>query len=201
FADLCERIAGIWREQRAEIGAQNEQVLQAFARTLPKGAAAPSEWSAAVVRAMLDNLRANFDGVRGGFGSAPKFPHPPDLELCLREGEKDIALLTLERMCEGGIYDQLGGGFCRYSVDAEWSIPHFEKMLYDNGPLLRAKFREQALGPARRPSDGKRSARRCRACEAVRNARKARTARPRRESARVLECARHSRLGARGARV
>jgi len=89
-----------------------------------------------VLRAMLDNLRANFDATLGGFGSAPKFPHPADLELCLREGAKDIALVTLERMCEGGIYDQLGGGFCRYSVDAEWSIPHFEKMLYDNGPLL-----------------------------------------------------------------
>jgi uncharacterized protein YyaL (SSP411 family) len=136
FPDLCERIAGIWREQRAEISAQNEQVLQAFARTLPQAAATPSEWSADVVRAMLDNLGANFDAQLGGFGAAPKFPHPADLDLALREGEKDIALVTLERMCEGGIYDQLGGGFCRYSVDAQWMIPHFEKMLYDNGPLL-----------------------------------------------------------------
>jgi uncharacterized protein len=136
FADLCERIAGIWREQRAEIGAQNEQVLQAFARTLPNEAAPAAEFSAEVVRAVLDNLRANFDAQLGGFGAAPKFPHPADLELCLREGEKDIALVTLERMCEGGIYDQLAGGFCRYSVDAQWMIPHFEKMLYDNGPLL-----------------------------------------------------------------
>jgi uncharacterized protein YyaL (SSP411 family) len=135
FPDLCERIAAIWRDQRAEIAAQNEQVLQAFARTLPQAAGA-AEFSESVVRAMLDNLRANFDATLGGFGTAPKFPHPADLELCLREGEKDIALVTLERMCEGGIYDQLGGGFCRYSVDAEWSIPHFEKMLYDNGPLL-----------------------------------------------------------------
>jgi len=85
---------------------------------------------------MLDNLRANFDAALGGFGRAPKFPHPADLELSLREGEKDMALVTLERMCEGGIYDQLGGGFSRYSVDAQWMIPHFEKMLYDNGPLL-----------------------------------------------------------------
>ncbi|HEX9431290.1 MAG TPA: thioredoxin domain-containing protein [Burkholderiales bacterium] len=136
FPDLCGRIAGIWREQRTEIAAQNEQVLQAFARTLPHEAAPPAEFSAEVVRAMLDNLRANFDAQLGGFGTAPKFPHPADLELALREGEKDIALVTLERMCEGGIYDQLGGGFCRYSVDAQWMIPHFEKMLYDNGPLL-----------------------------------------------------------------
>src|SRR5262249_52613466 len=130
------RIAAVWRERRADIGAQNEQVLQAFARTLPQPAARPSEFSPELVRAMLDNLRANFDAALGGFGRAPKFPHPSDLELCLREGEKDISLVTLERMCEGGIYDQLGGGFCRYSVDASWTIPHFEKMLYDNGPLL-----------------------------------------------------------------
>ena len=134
FPDVCERIAAIWRDQRAEIATQNEQVREAFERTLPRSTA--SDFSPSLVQAMLANLRANFDAVHGGFGSAPKFPHPPDLELCLREGEKDIALVTLERMCEGGIYDQLGGGFCRYSVDAEWSIPHFEKMLYDNGPLL-----------------------------------------------------------------
>ena len=136
FPEVCERIAAIWREKRPEIEAQNTQVLQAFTRTLPQGAVAAAELSRDVVRAMLDNLRANFDAELGGFGRAPKFPHPSDLELCLREGEKDIALVTLERMCEGGIYDQLGGGFCRYSVDAHWTIPHFEKMLYDNGPLL-----------------------------------------------------------------
>ena len=134
FPDVCERIAAVWREQRPAIATQNEQVLQAFGRTLPTQPA--EQLSPEVVRAMLDNLRANFDAAHGGFGGAPKFPHPSDLELCLREGEKDIALVTLERMCEGGIYDQLGGGFCRYSADAEWSIPHFEKMLYDNGPLL-----------------------------------------------------------------
>jgi len=136
FPEVCERIAALWRERRADIVAQNEQVLQAFARTLPQAAAQPSEFSPEAVRAMLENLRANFDAALGGFGRAPKFPHPSDLELCLREGEQDIALVTLERMCEGGIYDQLGGGFCRYSVDAHWTIPHFEKMLYDNGPLL-----------------------------------------------------------------
>jgi len=136
FPELCERIEALWRERRPDISAQNEQVLQAFARTLPQAAAQASEFSTEVVRAMLDNLRANFDAALGGFGRAPKFPHPTDLELCLREGEKDIALVTLERMCQGGIYDQLGGGFCRYSVDAQWAIPHFEKMLYDNGPLL-----------------------------------------------------------------
>jgi len=136
FPDLCERIAAIWREKRGEIAEQNEQLLAAFARTVPEGGAARGEFSPDVIRAMLDNLRANFDAQLGGFGSAPKFPHPAELELCLREGERDITLVTLTRMCEGGIYDQIGGGFCRYSVDAHWTIPHFEKMLYDNGPLL-----------------------------------------------------------------
>jgi len=136
FPDLCERIAAIWREKRADIAAQNSEVLNALARTLPQRGVARPDFSADVVRAMLDNLRANFDAGLGGFGAAPKFPHPTDLELCLRDGEVKMAHTTLKRMCEGGIYDQLGGGFCRYSVDAQWMIPHFEKMLYDNGPLL-----------------------------------------------------------------
>src|SRR2546421_2961997 len=136
FPELCERIAAIWQEKRAEIAAQNAEVQKAFAGMLPRGASHRSEFSGEVVRAMLDNLRASFDAKLGGFGGAPKFPHPPDLELCLRNGAADMALLTLRRMCECGIYDQLGGGFCRYSVDAQWMIPHFEKMLYDNGPLL-----------------------------------------------------------------
>jgi hypothetical protein len=136
FPELCERVAGIWRDRQAEIAAQNEEVLKALSRTVPRQAAHASELSVQPLEAMLQNLRSNFDARFGGFGGAPKFPHPTDLELCLRKGERDLAEVTLRRMCEGGIYDQLGGGFCRYSVDAEWSIPHFEKMLYDNGPLL-----------------------------------------------------------------
>jgi uncharacterized protein YyaL (SSP411 family) len=135
FADLCERVAEVWRDKRAEIAAQNAEVLKALQLTLPR-ARAPARLDAEPTRALLELLRSSFDARCGGFGGAPKFPHPGDLELCLRQGEPDMALLTLRRMCEGGIYDQLGGGFCRYSVDAEWRIPHFEKMLYDNGPLL-----------------------------------------------------------------
>ncbi|HEV2431015.1 MAG TPA: thioredoxin domain-containing protein [Burkholderiales bacterium] len=136
FADLCERIAAVWREKRAEIAAQNAEVLNALARTLPQRAAQRNELDGEPVRGLLEMLKANFDARFGGFGAAPKFPHPTDLELCLREAETEIALTTLRGMCEGGIYDQLGGGFYRYSIDAEWMIPHFEKMLYDNGPLL-----------------------------------------------------------------
>ena len=135
FPQLCERVAEAWREKRAEISAQNTEVLQALGRTLPVPRAG-HKLDRAPVGALLDLLRANFDARFGGFGAAPKFPHPTDLELCLREGEVEIVRTTLTRMCEGGIYDQLGGGFCRYSVDAQWLIPHFEKMLYDNGALL-----------------------------------------------------------------
>ena len=136
FADLLARVGKIWRDQRAEIREQNRQVRIAFSRTLPAGGAPRSEFGDAPVRAALGGLKASFDARYGGFGAAPKFPHPTDLELCLRKGETAIAHTTLTRMCEGGIYDQLGGGFCRYSVDQYWMIPHFEKMLYDNGPLL-----------------------------------------------------------------
>ena len=97
----------------------------------------------AVRKRALDELRSTFDATHGGFGGAPKFPHVPELELALSEhverpssGALPIVALTGLRMAEGGIHDQLGGGFCRYSVDREWQIPHFEKMLYDNGPLL-----------------------------------------------------------------
>jgi uncharacterized protein len=136
FPDLCERLAAIWREKRAEIEAQNADVLDALARSVARRPGRRDEFSADAIGAMLDNLRASFDAQHGGFGAAPKFPHPTDLELCLRKGESEIARVTLARMCQGGIYDQLGGGFCRYSTDAYWTIPHFEKMLYDNGPLL-----------------------------------------------------------------
>jgi uncharacterized protein YyaL (SSP411 family) len=137
FVEILERIAAVWREQRAAIGEQGEQVKLAFSRMQPRPATQRATLDAEPVRAAVEVLRASFDARHGGFGGAPKFPHPTDLELCLRKGETAIVDATLRRMCEGGIYDQLGGGFCRYSVDAQWMIPHFEKMLYDNGPLLQ----------------------------------------------------------------
>jgi len=143
FPDLCARIAAVWSEKRDDIEAQNEQVRGALQRTVPAGSAHRSEFSEAPLNRALEVLRENFDPRFGGFGGAPKFPHSTDLELCLRAYVKlgdraalEMAETTLARMCDGGIYDQLGGGFCRYSVDATWTIPHFEKMLYDNGPLL-----------------------------------------------------------------
>ncbi|MFO7593077.1 MAG: hypothetical protein R6X15_03400 [Pseudomonadota bacterium] len=88
----------------------------------------------------LRELSGSFDEAHGGFGSAPKFPHVCNLTLQLRDNDwhsRHMALISLQRMATGGLLDQLGGGFYRYSVDERWEIPHFEKMLYDNGPLLR----------------------------------------------------------------
>jgi uncharacterized protein len=136
FVEILERVATAWREQRAAIVEQNEQLRLAFAGLEPRAAAGRVPLEAAPLAAAVEALRASFDARHGGFGGAPKFPHTTELALCLRQGERAIVETTLRRMCAGGIYDQLGGGFCRYSVDARWDIPHFEKMLYDNGPLL-----------------------------------------------------------------
>ncbi len=142
FRDLLPRIAQAYREQRDDILQQNAALREELARTVPAAAG-----QRALKRAPLDlavrELAEAFDKVEGGIGSAPKFPHPFELMFCLRRHALDgggdtlaIAIHTLTKMAEGGVYDHLGGGFCRYSVDDTWTIPHFEKMLYDNGPLL-----------------------------------------------------------------
>jgi uncharacterized protein len=144
FPEVCEAMAGVYRTQRDDIQKQNDALRAAFAQMLPDGAAHHSEFSRAPLDAALAYAWQSFDRKHGGFGGAPKFPHPTELELCLREhaatGDANalaIVSVTLDEMAKGGIYDHLGGGFSRYSVDASWTIPHFEKMLYDNGPLLR----------------------------------------------------------------
>jgi hypothetical protein len=143
FVDLLPQIAAAYHGKRAEIEQRNEALRAALAQTLPPPAP-QAELTAAPLDAALRELKRSFDATDGGIGNAPKFPHPVELEFCLRRAavtRDDYALgmakLTLTKMAEGGIYDQLGGGFCRYSVDPHWAIPHFEKMLYDNGPLLR----------------------------------------------------------------
>jgi uncharacterized protein YyaL (SSP411 family) len=144
FADLCERIAEAWNTQRADVERQNAAVLKAIGEHATQGVEPQGEPSPAWIDAAVHSLAASFDSRHGGFGSAPKFPHPAELELCLRryaatgdEHARHMVLHTLRNMARGGIFDQLGGGFARYSVDGAWRIPHFEKMLYDNGPLLR----------------------------------------------------------------
>ena len=135
-------MAAAYRERGADIAEQGAQLKDALASLEP----APAGFDglpAAAGPAALAELERRFDPEHGGFGAAPKFPHATDLEFCLSEYARSadpealaMVRVTLERMADGGIHDQLGGGFCRYSVDAEWTIPHFEKMLYDNGPLL-----------------------------------------------------------------
>jgi uncharacterized protein YyaL (SSP411 family) len=139
FANLCEQVNIAWRTRRSEIEAQNRDVLSALARQSDASGNAMT-LSAAPLVALRGLLLGSFDRHDGGFGGAPKFPHPTDLAFLMRHPDdgpaQSAALFTLERMAAGGIHDQLGGGFCRYSVDERWEIPHFEKMLYDNGPLL-----------------------------------------------------------------
>ena len=148
FTDILHRVNAHYRQHRAELREQNQTLLQALRAemTAPPSAVA---LIAAPLQTGRDQLARSFDPVHGGFGAAPKFPHPGGLERLLRgwiasaqSGDppdrpvETAVRHTLRQMARGGIYDHLGGGFFRYSVDAEWNIPHFEKMLYDNGPLL-----------------------------------------------------------------
>jgi uncharacterized protein len=148
FADLLLRVAQYYREHAPELARQNEALMAAFAQLNPPPAGADSELTGAPLDTCRAQLARTFDSRNGGFGGAPKFPHPQTLEWLLRywrdrEGAPEpdaqalhMATLTLRRMGDGGINDQLAGGFCRYAVDEYWMIPHFEKMLYDNGALL-----------------------------------------------------------------
>ncbi len=135
---LMEQIAEVFRARRADIEAQNQGVLAAL-REAPRPAAQPDD---EVLRRATGDLARAFDKAHGGFSRAPKFPRPGELEWLTREAwngderARHMLLFTLEKMLRGGLFDQLGGGFFRYSVDERWQIPHFEKMLYDNGPLL-----------------------------------------------------------------
>ncbi len=143
MVDLLPQVAATYRDGRAEIE-QTSKSLRAALAAMQPAATGDGELTPALLDAALAELKRLFDKTDGGLSEALKFPHPAEFEFCLRcaaAREDDDALhmvkFTLARMAEGGIYDQLGGGFCRYSVDPQWTIPHFEKMLYDNGPLLR----------------------------------------------------------------
>jgi uncharacterized protein len=160
FRGVLTRVADYYREHAPELRAQNASLMSAFAGLNPAPAPPGTALDDAPLRACRAQLGRSFDRLYGGFGGAPKFPHPLALERLLRDWraplssapEPDLealrmASLTLRRMGEGGINDQLGGGFCRYSVDEQWMIPHFEKMLYDNGALL-AVYANPALATA-----------------------------------------------------
>ena len=140
FATLLPRVAQFYRDHRDEIGTQTDSLLAAL-RALEPALEPAAAFDHVPLRRALERLASAFDRAHGGFGAAPKFPHPAELDLCLRfgatsEDAREKALFTLRKMADGGIFDQLGGGFFRYSVDERWAVPHFEKMLYDNGLLL-----------------------------------------------------------------
>jgi hypothetical protein len=158
FSYVLAQVRGFWDTRRADVRAQTtalHEFLQGYDRSDGSSSATLSD---APIRAAVARIEASFDTVHGGHRGAPKFPHCPEMELLLdlsarqtngaskasdlpsplapRPSPLLMVDLTLRRMAAGGIHDQIGGGFCRYSVDERWEIPHFEKMLYDNAQLL-----------------------------------------------------------------
>jgi len=149
FQQLIMGVAKAWQEQRQGVLDQGASISRALAENAAAITKAlrddrSSEWPSIADQAVRA-LRGGFDSVHGGFGGAPKFPPSMVLEFLLRNYQRagsadalEMAAGTLEAMARGGMYDQLGGGFARYSVDETWTVPHFEKMLYDNALLARA---------------------------------------------------------------
>ncbi|HVA48105.1 MAG TPA: thioredoxin domain-containing protein [Pirellulales bacterium] len=155
FDQVIEGVLDAWKNRRQQVDQQAGELAADIDRvgrmSLPPGELSPKPLAAAEAA-----LERTFDYQHGGFGGAPKFPHPMDLRLLLRRWKRGpreqvlhIVTLTLDRMAAGGIYDQLGGGFHRYSVDDRWLVPHFEKMLYDNA-LLSAAYVEAFQATGRR---------------------------------------------------
>jgi uncharacterized protein YyaL (SSP411 family) len=136
FRQVLEATAGAYGTQREELREASARIRQSLGMT---GEIEQSEQplDASIFDRAVSGLQGNFDKANGGFGGAPKFPPASTLEFLLARGEMRPVQVTLDKMMHGGIYDQLGGGFARYSVDANWLIPHFEKMLYDNALLAR----------------------------------------------------------------
>jgi uncharacterized protein YyaL (SSP411 family) len=139
--EVLETVARIWREDRERVASNTTALKDALARLATP--ARPQDLSPAFVTETAQRLIQAFDTIHGGFAGAPKFPQAPLLHLLWRQALasndqaiRHAVLHTLVNMCQGGIYDHLGGGFARYSVDALWLVPHFEKMLYDNAQLI-----------------------------------------------------------------
>jgi len=141
FPDILERIAEVWKNERHVILEGSEKVYHVLAQAGTSTRESVEAGEEALHRA-YHALQDKFDDVHGGFGSAPKFPRPVALNFLFRyfsrtgvASAREMALTTLQKMAEGGMYDQLGGGFHRYSTDERWHVPHFEKMLYDQAQL------------------------------------------------------------------
>ena len=145
--DLLRQIRQLWAERRDDIvdsAAEAHSRIQQATAAAVEDSPADVALSPAILRAAGDSLKASYDPQHGGFGGAPKFPQPSQPQFLLRYAKRfnddeaiRMVLHTCDRMAAGGIHDQLGGGFARYAVDAEWLVPHFEKMLYDNAQLAQ----------------------------------------------------------------
>ena len=139
FRQVLDAVSRAWQERRDDLTTSAGKIV----RLLGERSAMPEEQTppdAELLDTAVSALRAEYDAVRGGFGGAPKFPPSSAVEFLLRHGSLGAIEMvegTCEAMARGGIYDQLAGGFARYSVDAAWVVPHFEKMLYDNAQLAR----------------------------------------------------------------
>ena len=143
FLQLMNAIDDAWHTRRSDIDANVEALVENIGRTsqIPAGENLPD---VAVFTMAVDKLHSTFDERWGGFGGAPKFPSTMALELLLRSylndespRTREVLTTTLDAMASGGMYDHIGGGFARYSVDEKWLLPHFEKMLYDQALLVR----------------------------------------------------------------
>ncbi len=145
FDQILAAVIDAWKNRRDQALTAADQLTAELRNVGDVAGGDADKLSMTLIDAAVGQLRRAFDNTYGGFGQAPKFPHPMDLQLLMRVADRsgqpgplDMVRLTLDRMAAGGIYDHLGGGFARYSVDARWLVPHFEKMLYDNALLAGA---------------------------------------------------------------
>src|SRR3954471_9083699 len=143
FRRVLASIAEAYKSKRDEVTESAQQVMSAISQA-EAFAGRSADFSPAVIDKIIDSAAKTFDVQHGGFGTSPKFPHPSALDLLIdrlaKTGEPYLGTIintTLEKMAKGGVYDQLAGGFHRYSVDERWVVPHFEKMSYDNSELLK----------------------------------------------------------------
>ena len=138
WTTVLDAVREAWDERADEIRATSDKVAERLQGGAALQPAEPTRWTRRVLDTAMEGLRRIYDAEHGGFGGAPKFPPASTIEFLLARGETEMSLDTLRAMAGGGMYDQVGGGFARYSVDARWLVPHFEKMLYDNALLARA---------------------------------------------------------------
>ncbi|HEX4481718.1 MAG TPA: thioredoxin domain-containing protein [Rudaea sp.] len=135
FTQVLRQVRDFWDSRRSDVHSQNA-ALQEFLADIGNDAQFDGALDDTPLRAAVAQIENAFDAKYGGHRGAPKFPHGPEMELLLDLDAPERVAFTLQKMADGGIHDQIGGGFCRYSADERWEIPHFEKMLYDNAQLL-----------------------------------------------------------------